>query len=643
MSDIQFENMVRKYLPEEQWKLLHKDAFEQTFSILQSFVQEGNIVRSNKEKLAWVCDAVMGVGKTTAIEVLLKYMIDKNDKTPILLAFNEINLMERVYQSVYNYAEKLGKRRAISYVTTENVNQVAQTLITYQFVCITHQRLRDLTLGYGNWNEYRNYNPNPSSPFNNTKERLIIVDEMPILIDESVFDISSNNNSVDWFDRVAEDSDLTPTEKQFARTYIMMLISFEMLDSEGVRTVTKPLLANELGNDLQDRFEGIFKKINLENKDYESVRKYKWFKRLLNEDRIGKIDRHNKGTSILCAEKIPYHKRGSILILDGTASWNRTVYGDQYQYKHVSNPHRYNDRVYLHLRDINTSKIARDSMKTEVHGKIASDLKSLRLDEKLNIFPLCSKSDIRKYIDNGAITSDQRFFYEDNENGDEETLPLNLLNTKGKQALKDYDALALLNMPIRNPQFYKLLSIAVYGTEIDLAMHEKKVGNEVEWFKNNHVQKLYEDNLIADILQIIHRCSLRNVNEDSEVNIVFYTHLYGWVSLLNKKLGINHDVIYDMVEDKYHFIEKCTKFAEVIRKYCIENADLFSNPQHPAGKIIKGETLKNWFKINWDNAYKTSKIKEIFDSYGIEIVEIKKKESLWREFKLKDSEYEKIF
>lgn len=41
----------------------------------------------------------MGVGKTTAIEVLLKYMIDRNEKTPVLLAFNEIALMERVYRT----------------------------------------------------------------------------------------------------------------------------------------------------------------------------------------------------------------------------------------------------------------------------------------------------------------------------------------------------------------------------------------------------------------------------------------------------------------------------------------------------------------------------------------------------------------
>jgi uncharacterized protein YlbG (UPF0298 family) len=637
-------NEVMNYIDHKHRKNLHECAFSETLSVLLDFVQKSQDALMNKEKkVAWVCDAVMGVGKTTAIEVLLKMLIDSKERIPLLLVFNEINLMERVYKNIEEYVKAKNQRHVIAYVTTENVNQVSQSLIDYQFVCITHQRFRDLTLGYGNWNEYRIYNPSPESNFSKDQERLIIVDEMPILFDDCVFDISSENNSVDWFDKIAEDSELTSSEKQFARTVIMMLVAIEMLDSEGKRTVTKPLLANKLSEDMQERFEQIFKKINLENKDYETVRKYKWFKRLLKEEHVGAIDRHSKGTSILCSERIPYHKRGNILILDGTAYWNRSVYGDIYEYKHVPNPHRYDERVSLHIRDINTSKSARESSKLEVHGKIASDIKILRQDYSLNIFPLCSKSDISKYIENGVITPEQRQFYEVSENGEEETLPLNLLNTKGKLALKDYRALALLNLPIRNPQYYKLISIALYGTDINLRMFERRqTEDDIKWFVNRRVQQIYEDNLIADLLQIIHRCQLRNINAESSVDIFFYTHLHGWVDLLKEKLGLTGDVEYEMVDDKYHFIKKCHYYAEVTRNYCIEKADAFNNPQHSAGKIIKGETMKNWFKTNWDNGYKTRKIREIFDSYGIEIVETKKNGTIWREFKLKDTEHEKL-
>lgn len=129
---------ISKYLGEEHIKNLHEPAFYEVLSTLMNFVEKSAYSQKvEQEKLAWVCNSVMGSGKTTALKVLLKYLASNNADYPLLLVFNEVNLMMEVYEEVNCYAKENGIRNLIEYVDSSNVNDVAQTLTSFQFVCIT--------------------------------------------------------------------------------------------------------------------------------------------------------------------------------------------------------------------------------------------------------------------------------------------------------------------------------------------------------------------------------------------------------------------------------------------------------------------------------------------------------------------------
>lgn len=301
MEQKNIENDISKYIDEGHFGNLHEQAFNDVLKLLMDFVQDGSQLLKSKDKLAWVCDSVMGSGKTTAIKVLLKYLATASTKIPLLLVFAEKNLMLEVYDEINTFATDREVRHLIEYVDSSNVNEVSQTLKQFQFVCITQQRFRDLTLNFGNWDEYRVFSLG-RKPVERHIERLIVVDEMPILVDEAVFDVASKDNSVDWFDKLAEGSDFTAEEVQMARATIMMLITTEILGSaDEERTFTKPLKAGFQQTKSYNRLVSIINRINTDKGDFESVRKLRWFKKLLHRNRIGAIDRHKKGTNILCA------------------------------------------------------------------------------------------------------------------------------------------------------------------------------------------------------------------------------------------------------------------------------------------------------------------------------------------------------
>lgn len=634
------KNEILKYLGEEHLKNLHEPSFYEVLSTLMNFVEEstyGQKVR--QEKLAWVCNSVMGSGKTTAIKVLLKYLASNNVEYPLLLVFNEVNLMGEVYEEVNSYAKENGIRNLIEYVDSSNVNDVAQTLTSFQFVCITHQRLRDLTLGFGNWNEYRVFIKG-HKPMERYINRSIIVDEMPILVDTAAFDVSSKDNSVDWFDKLAEVSNISAEERQFSRTYIMNLMSYEMLKSKDKRKFTKSLVNEAETTEQEKIFESVIHKLNTENGDYESIRMLRWFKKLLHTDRVGAIDRHSTGISVLCAALIPYQEKGNLIILDGTAELNKEIYKKSgYEIKYLQNYHDYKKRLQFHVRDINTTSTARSNIGSEVHGKIASDLQKIRLEVIDPIFPLSSKGDIYKYINNRVIEESQRKFYEENKK-ESGILPINLLNTKGKNFLSNYKSLALLNLPIRNPQYYKLLGIGVYGVDLDLQQYEKndKRESSLAWFKDERLQKIYEGAFLSDTLQIIHRTELRNIKEQSEIRIYFYTHVKDWVVKLKEYLDLpDASVHYALADDKYNFLAKSKEYASKTKAFLEKNTDLLNIKAFTAGQIIKGEKFKKFINSNWSDSFKRNKITEIFLGLNIEIIVDEKKGKLHKKFRLLDA------
>ncbi len=636
------EEYLDKYLSEAHIEILHQGAIKQVLDVLHSFIQAGDSAK--QDKVSWVCDAVMGSGKTTALKVFLKQLIDSKDKAPLLLVFNEKSLMKEIYEDVLSYGKMRNGINCIEYVDAENVNDVEHTLKQYQFVCITHQRLRDLTLGYGNKYSYQRYNSG-SELFPNWQERSVVVDEMPLLFDSCVFDLSSQDNSVDWFDDLADGSDLSPSERQFGRTMIAMLITYEMLKSEGERTYTMPLIDGIGNSDMQRRFEDIMGKLVIDNKNFESLRKMKWFQKLLYEEKVGAIDRSIRGTSVICSQIIPYHEKENILVLDGTAKWNQIAYEGMYTVRTVTNYHDYHNRVTLHVRDINTSQKVREDKKNDIQGKITSDINKISEKKCLNIFPLASKSDILPYKKSGLISGEHTKFYE-TKSAEDSSLPINLLNTRGKNALKDYNSIALLNLPIRNPQYYKQIAIALFGVGVDLDQFDKREGkHDTKWFKDAKVQQVYEGSLLADVMQIIHRCSLRKIKDTSKVDVFLYTHLVGWGQKLQSNLGLPSEALtYGLADDKYNFISKCSEYARKTRDFLEKQADVFNNDAFFAKNITKDQKFKNWLKTNWDREYKTEKIIELFAEEGVEVILDTKSSGVeYKKFCLTDEVHEKMF
>jgi len=255
--------------------------------------------------------------------------------------------------------------------------------------------------------------------------------------------------------------------------------------------------------------------------------------------------------------------------------------------------------------------------------------------------------DVNKYINNNAIDDKQRQYYEIKEDG---TLPINLLNTRGKNMLSHYNSLALLNLPIRNPLYYKLIGLGIYDVNLSLEQYEKdeskeKIENKTGWFKDENLQRIFEGALLSDILQIIHRSSLRNIKEQSEVHIYFYTHLTDWITKLKDYLDLpNTSLHYDLADDKYNFLAKSGGFAKKTRIFLEKQAEPFKNQSFSAKQIIKGDDFKNFINKNWDNSFKTSKLIEVFKGEGVDIIQDHKSNGqVWKKFCLCEKAHEMMF
>lgn len=112
--------------------------------------------------------------------------------------------------------------------------------------------------------------------------------------------------------------------------------------------------------------------------------------------------------------------------------------------------------------NINTSSRSRKKPDKGVQRAISENLQLIR-SKGINPLPLCCKSDIEEYIKNKAITDNQKVHFLENDSG----LALNLLNVTGRNELSSYDSLAFLNVPVRPPQFYRMMAVGLYGVDID--------------------------------------------------------------------------------------------------------------------------------------------------------------------------------
>jgi hypothetical protein len=598
--------MVYQSLDDTVKQNLHPKGFVDTFNLMEKYI---SICKQQKSNTHWVCDSAPGQGKTTALIELMKTITDKKDRTPFLLVFNNKDALENVFKAIEDYAIVHYRYNLVQYVNEDNLCKIYDEIDQYQILCITQQRLRDLRLGFGSSEKYLMY----QTPSSSWEKRLLIIDEIPIFINDTQFNISSKDNCVDWFDTLGRDSQLSEDNIQRGRSLIMELFNKEMQNNS---LSTQRLARMIEGTPKKEELNGILSKLNVDIANRDQTLKFRWFRKLYSNDNVGAIEQTKYGNRILCAERIDYRGFGNILILDGTSGITPSIYNNEYEYKRINNYHNY-ERIHLHHQIIATSKENRSN--PDAKQLIANDIFTIRNDMRL--FPLMAKGDVISYRKNKVITSEQSSYFDDyNDFIDEENsdaVSLSLFNTVGKNILNDYSALALLNLPIRNPIYYKKIAISIYGTDTDISLND---GNFSNWFVDERVEKIFSELVLADLVQISHRCRLRNINESTPVHLYLYTKQPRWIDALKSHFKLkDKNMEKTTIKDNYHdrFISICHDWASKSSYHCLNDKyDHLFGISYTA-KQIGGRKFKDWLNLSWKDDEKKAIIIKMFKDSNI--------------------------
>lgn len=549
------------YASEDHQNVLNKEAFKEIATIFLNFIHSP---KSEDNPTRWVCNAPMGHGKTTVLKSLCKYVMGENtsprNKKPLLIVIREKGEGKSIADELLKLSDKYHGK--IKYITSDNKANIASSEIKRaQIVIITHARFRQLAMGCGDMDVYSQWEIRekanyfgvvPASEQYNTIfiPRSIIVDEMPEFINASTFDIGSSDNCIEWFDNLVEYKeikDIVEEEKiQHYRTLFNGMFNkhtYNEKDETTYRFLNDSMKTEEIDevNNFYDMVEGID---DLGNKiDFDTYKGYLQFKRLVYEDGAGKIyHQYYKKTSdkIIVAEFIDYaninqqflpqdkkvHQacRANILVLDGTGRYSDVCYKKANFEPHIVR--NYNDytRLTLHHRDINTSSHSREKEET-VLNEILFDYQSLKKKND-TLFLLPAKNDISFFIKKNvlseenvnALTHDETVIDDDN--------ILHILNTRGKNKLKDVTDLYLTCLPRKSAAYYATIAIAVYGSKnVDIRLRNRLSDDDPErnkdsqWFNDDNVELIYKLDLAAELLQILHRTALRKINSKTNINI----------------------------------------------------------------------------------------------------------------------------
>jgi hypothetical protein len=255
-------------------------------------------------------------------------------------------------------------------------------------------------------------------------------------------------------------------------------------------------------------------------------------------------------------------------------------------------------------------------------------------DKHNNLFLLPMKSDIEIYMGLGTIAEQHRNFFE--KKGQEDTSPINLLNTTGKNHLKDVTALYLTSLPRRNPDHYKAIAISLYGNEVNLRTNDEDMS--ISWFEDKKLELVYRGELYAELLQIIHRTALRKVNEDTPIQIyltfddtkneplleeeqVLLSEINDWY--LNGQAKIEKYTVLD--ETLYNRGDTIRQFAEKVHQWIEKNTTFFNSLPRKLSEIDPqqgiGKRFKKWLSKNNNWEIKKDLINRIFAEYGYIIYE----------------------
>jgi hypothetical protein len=640
------------YLEKGNQENLLLNAFNDIGEVFLSFYDEYNTQltqfrndEEQNEKVTWVCNASMGHGKTSVLISFLKLLVSENNprsRVPVLLVIRENGMAEQIEEEM-----KVFRKNCILRLDARNKDSIEQYMPYHQIVIITHSRLDNLALGYGNIKKYKIWKQYPmndfmSKEFNeeniiNERHRLTIVDEKPSFINASVFDIGSKDNSLDWFDDLSPVLGLKGNQLQSIRSHITTLIAYQL--SENITSVTTALIPTD--EKKASRSKNLIRTIkNMKNSNenfgkMESLKKLRHFEELLFNDGKARIDDYSvygtAGRKIIMSERIDYKKIGmNILCLDGTSSLNHIQY-KSFTLKPVKNYNNYS-RLYLHQERINTSKDSRSKKGNPTQVAISKRIKELHgFHNKMFVLPVKSDIDIYKRLE--CILEEFKGSFE--ETGDDNTKPINLLNTTGKNIIKDVTALFLTSMPRMYADYYKKIAIALYGNDVSLEMDEDD--DSICWFKDKKLELIYRNEMYAELLQIIHRSALRKIKESTEINVYIafddsqgsdimqfmqptLSEIDRWY--LNEAAHISDHEIHD--ESKYGRGEVIRGFLTEIDSWINKNETFFTQLPLQLSKIDKskggvGERFREWLKKNWKN--RGEMINEIFAEKGYIIYE----------------------
>lgn len=599
--------------PESYVNTVKTEALLESLEFFDEFMK-----RQEVEPAYEVLNAQPGHGKTTALKIFIKKNLENQSLVSGLIVLREKKQMKELE------AFTAGYHNGVLYIDSENYHEVKPLISNYQFVIITHERMKNLILNAETTNHLSLFQEWGH------KRRVIIIDEAPVFVDSAIFELGKGMN---WLDDCfkAGGHIFTSEQQIMIRSLIQILLASEFIQNKETKTSA---LLNHLDSEsyrkvLKKFFEVVENHVDRLNKA-ETVGVFHWFKKLLYQDGVGYLDngyyseRYSDHKKIICSRRIDYRKSGcSILILDGTASYTPGIYNGEYKVRSLVDHTKY-ERIIIHQRRMNTSIQKRKSTTgSAIRNLVARDLQSIKRDLGVTPFPLMSKFEIKEYLKLNVISkADYENYFKEADSADS-VLPINLLNTTGKNYLLDQNGLYLTALPNRTASYYKAIAISLYDeaeTALSLSMEVKDKEKELAWFADRRIEKVYLESLLAEIFQIISRSNIRNlsVSPDEKVHIFIATNYDHIVESLMKMLEGKARLEKKEVERdaKFEFIiEQQVKVAA--KKILIKKIKL------PAviGKITDSATLKDKVNKNWHDPDKRAIITNTFQQFGLKIYE----------------------
>lgn len=570
------------------------------------------VSRAKTESIHEVLNAFPGHGKTTALKQFVKSTLTQQN-----LEYGGLIVL-REKEQMQEFSEFVDKKK-ILYVDSDNLIEVIDEINSYQFVLITHERLKNLMI--------RDTSKETFLYWRNQK-RILFIDEMPIFFRSTVFKL---NSDLSWLDECFKllGEQISAAEIVMIRSYVQIMIAKEILENNTLRTNALHLhLESNTYESQMNRFIKMIHKKSSEFKSVEHLTAFLFFKDMYENPNVGFIDPivHLNGfidyKNIICSERIDYRDLGcSILIFDGTANKSVCLYNGEYKLITIPNQIDYT-RLHLHHRQINTSAQKRKaSTRVTVQQIIAKDIERIELENGSKPFPLMNKDEITKYRNLGVI--DETLYKQYFEKRKEDKNPINILNTVGKNYLREQTMLYLTSLPNRPPEHYKAIAISLYKNDentLNLSTLHKDKENLTQWFADARIEKIYHQVLLSEINQIIHRSKIRQLDSTELIHIFIATDSATLIAKIGKMFNRHKSTVTE--------IEQNLKFeAQLEEKACyvakILSTQKITQPKR-IGSIEGGSAIKSFINRTWkDNK---EKIIEVFNRHGVTLIELPNKE-----------------